>query len=89
MDKIIQNWILLGAVGVALAMGLASFMAGVSFYLVIVRVLVGASAFLIVGGVIGGWISRSILKRMAALEREAAKAAAAEEEREEAARKAA
>lgn len=88
MDKIIQNWVLLGAVGVALAMGLASFMAGVSFYHVVVRVLVGASGFLIVGGLIGGMISRSILRRMATLEREAARAEA-NEEREGAARKAA
>lgn len=88
MDKIIQNWILLGAVGVALAMGLASFMAGVSFYHVVLRVLAGASAFLIVGGVVGGMISRSLLKRMAVLDREAARAADAAD-KEEAAKKAA
>ena len=54
MQKIVQDWVLFGAFGLAFVMGLASFMAGVSFYHIIVRTLVGTSAFLIVGGVIGG-----------------------------------
>ena len=88
MQKIVQDWILFGAFGLAFVMGLASFMAGVSFYHIIVRILVGTSAFLIVGGVIGGIMSRSLLKRYAALELEAARAAEAES-REEAQDKAA
>ena len=78
MQKIVQNWVLFGAFGLAFAMGLASFMAGVSFYQIVVRMLVGASAFLIVGGVIAGIMSRSLLRRYAALELEAARAAEAD-----------
>lgn len=77
MQKIVQNWVLFGAFGLAFAMGLASFLAGVSFYQIIVRILVGASAFLILGGLIAGIMSRSLLKRYAALEMEAARAAEA------------
>lgn len=89
MEKIVQNWVLAGAFGLAFAMGLASFMAGVSFYAIVVRMLVGTSAFLIVGGVVAGIMSRSLLKRYAALELEAAKAAEAESHKDDAHDKAA
>lgn len=89
MEKIVQNWVLSGAFGLAFAMGLASFLAGVSFYEIVVRMLVGSSAFLIVGGILGGIMSRSLLKRYAALELEAARAAEAEREKEDAQDKAA
>jgi hypothetical protein len=63
LEKIVQNWVLSGAFGLAFAMGLASFLAGVSFYQIVVRMLVGTSAFLIVGGILGGIMSRSLLLR--------------------------
>lgn len=64
MQDIIRTWTVFGAFCLAAVMALASALAGVSFYGIVTRVLLGTSVFLIVGGVASRFIARAILKRM-------------------------
>ncbi len=70
MESWIRNWTLCGALTLAFIMGTASALAGVSFFGIMVRILVGVSIFLTVGGVVGGWIGRSLVRRMVESETE-------------------
>jgi hypothetical protein len=64
MQDIIRNWTLFGAFCLALAMTLVSALAGVSFYGIVIRVLIGTSVFLAVGGFVSRLVARAILKKM-------------------------
>jgi hypothetical protein len=65
MEQIVRTWTLFGTLCVALAIGTASAFAGVSFFGILIRVLAGASVFLIVSGVVAGLMVRSLLVSMA------------------------
>ena len=64
MEALIRNWTLLGALTLALAMGTMSAIAGVSFLGIMIRLIIGVSAFLVIAGIVSGWIGRSLLRRM-------------------------
>jgi len=73
MESIIRNWTLCGALTLAFVMGLASAMAGVPFFGIMIRIIVGVSIFMVVAGVITGWIGRSLLRRMVESEQDEAR----------------